>query len=250
MIRDHVKARVEAVKAGHMPKVTLEEYETLRMNTDEWRAIAPILTDEALKQAITNTLKNCSNRSGTYEDALQNVYVPLLMERVFGSSAEEDDIKEPARTYTCSEMWDICLENPNARFAASYLRGLQTGYLLRAGTLPNTKKFCIMNEVGNHPFMDFRNDYDFYKVTRLPDAPSSVEEPTRTYSTIEMWDICRANPKARFLTILENREHVLKGGQHPKTFEYCVNYPDRTGFFMGARIDYDGCTITRLPDAD
>jgi hypothetical protein len=90
MLSKELEARVISASIGAAPKITLAEYKTFRLNTEGWRAIAPVLADDALRYAILHAVNNSAPRSGTYEDALINIYMPILMERVFGKEEKEE----------------------------------------------------------------------------------------------------------------------------------------------------------------
>lgn len=64
--------------------ITKEQYRTVRANSDGFEMLYPKLDNEALKLAIENTLANCGRKSTTtYEGILENILVPLLLERFY-----------------------------------------------------------------------------------------------------------------------------------------------------------------------
>lgn len=65
--------------------IQLEEYQEMRMNSFEREYLLPFLSLEALKWSLENCLKNCSHgtsKPSTYDESLQNLYVPELLRRL------------------------------------------------------------------------------------------------------------------------------------------------------------------------
>jgi hypothetical protein len=63
--------------------VTLEQYKTVRANTDGFNLLYTKLNNEALKHAVKNTLANCNRPNEiTYDGNLQHNLVPELLKRL------------------------------------------------------------------------------------------------------------------------------------------------------------------------
>ncbi|QSF43457.1 hypothetical protein [Paenibacillus tianjinensis] len=63
--------------------VSLEEYKSVRANTDGFRALTSKLCLEALVYSVENNLKNCRREyESTYDWSLKNVIVPELLKRL------------------------------------------------------------------------------------------------------------------------------------------------------------------------
>lgn len=87
MIRDKIKLIIAGIKMRQRT-LSIKEWRNLQnrgLNSFEREALMPLLSDEALIEDIEYCLKNCSSRSRrpcvTYDDALVELYVPLLIER-------------------------------------------------------------------------------------------------------------------------------------------------------------------------
>jgi hypothetical protein len=63
--------------------VSLEEYKSVRANSDGFRALTSKLCLEALMYSVENNLKNCRREhESTYDWSLKNVIVPELLKRL------------------------------------------------------------------------------------------------------------------------------------------------------------------------
>ena len=80
------------------------EFNQMRGNSHDWKTRYPLLDDEALIKRVQYTLDNCGiNEKGrytpntTYEEALYNSLVPLLMDRLEEANAELHKVKKDAK---------------------------------------------------------------------------------------------------------------------------------------------------------
>ena len=63
--------------------LTIDFWKNIRANSDGFEALYPKLNNEALIYAVKHNLDNCSRKeSTTYDGTLQNILVPLLLERL------------------------------------------------------------------------------------------------------------------------------------------------------------------------
>lgn len=93
------KPDVEALIARG--NITTEEMRAIRANSYEWERIFPKLSDEALIEHTQYVLKNCTRARSpavTYDEALQDTIVPLLIGRLIEKNYRID----VAANYLCN----------------------------------------------------------------------------------------------------------------------------------------------------
>jgi len=170
MIRDHVKARIEAIKAGHMPKITLEEYNTLLLNMDEIAALLPSLTEDTLKQVVEKAIGyNCTNpETHPLQISLLTGIVRYLQDKI---PCRDDSTVGMKLSW--DETWELCMGNPKARVQAEYRTDGKYYIVKGAASHPFTKekKRCLIN--ADYPESCFSSDFREIKgwsFKRLPDA--------------------------------------------------------------------------------
>ena len=84
---DGIEINLDDVEPG---TITLDQYRKVRANTPGYQALYAKLDDEALAEAVRNTLNNCYGASlYTYEEALQKFLVPELLKRLEGAIVRE-----------------------------------------------------------------------------------------------------------------------------------------------------------------
>jgi len=81
----HVLFNNQEIDINSIPdqSITLEQYKTVRANSEGFRILYSKLDNEALKHAVNNCLSNCSPKDTIiYEGALQYYLVPELLKRL------------------------------------------------------------------------------------------------------------------------------------------------------------------------
>lgn len=93
----HVRADYLKRAAPDQPLISKMEFDGMRANTYEFQVLYPRLDTEALLATVKTCLDNCMGIETinpqykcctVYEEALKNIFVPLLMERLL--KAEKD----------------------------------------------------------------------------------------------------------------------------------------------------------------
>lgn len=106
-ISDEVLCILDSFERGHIGSIGLERYKELRLNSYEREALLPVLSAEALKYVIQNTLKHVAplhrNVASTYDEFALHNLLPELVRRF---------MPEPKSSGKCRARTDLYEQTP------------------------------------------------------------------------------------------------------------------------------------------